>query len=569
MSLQTFFDDFALFTAAPGGVARLRKLVLRLAVEGRVVSQDPKEESAEKAIRRAKKTDALLHPAPNEAPFVLPNGWAWLNLADLGTWAIGSGFPTNEQGEKDKRILFCKVSDMNLDGNEKRIIKTQNTIDDEAARRIRAKAHPEGTVVFPKIGGAIATNKRRILTRSTAIDNNCLGIVPSEYCSSDWLYLLLSSIDLMQYQSGTSVPALSQSVIGEILTALPPLEEQKRIVAKVDELMRLCDELELRQRARRESCLRLNNVTLAPLSNAASLTPDEFDQTSVRLADNFATLYDSVEAVSRLRSTILKLAVQGKLVPQDSRDEPASALFEKIKSEKTRLIKEKAIRKSQPLPPIEQEETRFKLPENWRWVRLGDIGDWGAGATPNRSNSNYYGGAIRWFKSGELNDGYIRESEEHITELALKDCSLRQNQPGDVLIAMYGATIGKLAILETTATTNQAVCACTCFNGLSNRYLFLLLKAYKSHFTGRGAGGAQPNISREKIIHTVAPLPPGKEQKRIVVKVDQLMALCDELETKLSQAEADSEKLMNVAVRLILDTITSKQESQREIALAL
>jgi type I restriction enzyme S subunit len=198
VSLQTFFDDFALFTAAPGGVARLRKLVLRLAVEGRVVSQDPKEESAEKAIRRAKKTDALLHPAPNEAPFVLPNGWAWLNLADLGTWAIGSGFPTNEQGEKDKRILFCKVSDMNLDGNEKRIIKTQNTIDDEAARRIRAKAHPEGTVVFPKIGGAIATNKRRILTRSTAIDNNCLGIVPSEYCSSDWLYLLLSSIDLMQ-----------------------------------------------------------------------------------------------------------------------------------------------------------------------------------------------------------------------------------------------------------------------------------------------------------------------------------------------------------------------------------
>ena len=117
---------------------------------------------------------------------------------------------------------------------------------------------------------------------------------------------------------------------------------------------------------------------------------------------------------------------------------------------------------------------------------------------------------------------------------------------------MYGATIGKVAILETDATTNQAVCACTCFKGVYNRFLLTLLKAYRYRFIGQGAGGAQPNISREKIICTVTPLPPLKEQHRIVARVDQLMSLCDELETRLMRSQADSEKLMEAVVGRML-----------------
>ena len=247
---------------------------------------------------------------------------------------------------------------------------------------------------------------------------------------------------------------------------------------------------------------------------------------------NFDLVTEAPNGVAKLREVLLKLAVRGRLDTQDSADEPAAVLLGKIQNHKNKLIKNKEIRNSKALPAISESEISVDVPQSWEWIRLGDLGDWGAGATPARENLKYYHGKIRWFKSGELNDGYISESEETITELALKECSLRVNQPGDVLIAMYGATIGKLAILETEATTNQAVCACTCFDGFYNQFLFVLLRAYKSHFTGRGAGGAQPNISREKIIHTVAPLPPLAEQKRIVAKVDELMRLCDELEER-------------------------------------
>ena len=277
------------------------------------------------------------------------------------------------------------------------------------------------------------------------------------------------------------------------------------------------------------------------------------------LSRNFETLASALGGVPKLREMILQLAVQGKLVPQDPDDEPASVLLERIKKEKEQLVKEKKIRKLKPLPPIEEDEVPYEVPSGWKWVRLGEIGDWGAGATPNRKEPSYYGGEIPWLKSGELPDGYIFDSEEKITELALSNCSLRLDKPGDVLIAMYGATIGKLGILEIEATTNQAVCGCTCYPGIFNRFLFYLLLAYRVNFTKQGAGGAQPNISKIKIINTVAPLPPLAEQKRIVAKVDELMALCDTLEAK-QQKEKESNQRLNEAALHELLTVQSPEE---------
>ena len=135
-------------------------------------------------------------------------------------------------------------------------------------------------------------------------------------------------------------------------------------------------------------------------------------------------------------------------------------------------------------------------------------------------------------------------SEERITREALNKCSLRLNKPGDVLIAMYGATIGKLGLLMVEGTTNQAVCACTCHPSFYNQYLFLFLLAWRSRFKGKGEGGAQPNISKEKIVATICALPPLAEQHRIVAKVDELMALCDQLEQQLTQSRADGQRLL-------------------------
>ena len=292
-----------------------------------------------------------------------------------------------------------------------------------------------------------------------------------------------------------------------------------------------------------------------------------------QLMEQFALIANAPQGIQRLREMILQWAVQGKLVPQDPTDEPAAVLLAKIQAEKERLIKQGTIKRQKPLPPIREDEKPFELPQGWEWVRLGEIGDWGAGATPLRSKLSYYGGSIPWFKSGELTSDYIDKSEETITELALAECSLRLNKKGDVLIAMYGATIGKTAILNVDGTTNQAVCACTPFLKDITKYLLLLLKAYKPRFINMGSGGAQPNISREKIISTIACFPPLQEIPRIIAKVDALMALCDELEAlqqkraqlQLSTHHAVLESLANAQTPVDLKTAWQRLQAAMPI----
>ena len=247
----------------------------------------------------------------------------------------------------------------------------------------------------------------------------------------------------------------------------------------------------------------------------------------------------------QLKNSILQMAVQGKLVPQDPNDEPASVLLERIRAEKERLIKEKKIKheknpsvifKGADNTPYEKigdevrslsDEIPFDIPDSWEWVRLGNIGDWGAGATPSRTHPEYYGGNIPWLKTGDLTDSYIDAIPETITELALEKTSVRLNPAGSVLIAMYGATIGKLGILSIAATTNQACCACFPLGGLDNKYLFYFLMAQKPLFIKQGEGGAQPNISKEKIVSTLMPVPPLEEQKRIVVMLGRIFPIID------------------------------------------
>lgn len=167
------------------------------------------------------------------------------------------------------------------------------------------------------------------------------------------------------------------------------------------------------------------------------------------------------------------------------------------------------------------EQIPFEIPNSWTWTRMGQIGDWGAGSTPQRSNQDYYGGNILWLKTGELNNGIVYDTEEKITQRAFQDCSLRMNKIGDVLIAMYGATIGKLAIVGKELTTNQACCGCTPYV-IYNWFLFYFLMASRDTFIKKGEGGAQPNISRVKLVEHLIPLPPLNEQKRIVERIETL-----------------------------------------------
>ena len=243
----------------------------------------------------------------------------------------------------------------------------------------------------------------------------------------------------------------------------------------------------------------------------------------------------------RLKASILQYAIQGKLVEQRAEEGTAEELYQQIQEEKQKLIKEGKIKKEKPLAEITEDEIPFDIPENWTWVRVGDMGSWASGATPSRTNPDFYGGNIPWLKTGDLNDGYIDEVPEYITELALEKTSVRLNPEGSVLMAMYGATIGKLGVLNTPMTTNQACCACITFDGVFNRYLFYFLMSQRPSYIGMAEGGAQPNISKEKIIASVMPLPPLEEQHRIVAKIEELLPYVDryaEAYKKLEQFNA-------------------------------
>ena len=235
----------------------------------------------------------------------------------------------------------------------------------------------------------------------------------------------------------------------------------------------------------------------------------------------------------KLRQKILDLAIRGKLVPQDPNDEPASVLLERIKAEKEQLIKDGKIKRSKKSASSDTspyENVPFQIPESWVWTTLGNIGQWQSGATPSRLCKEYYGGTIPWLKTGDLNDGYIYDIPEYITEKALAETSVKLNPVGSILIAMYGATIGKVGMLTFPATTNQACCACVDYSGIEQKYLFYFLVSHKEEFIMQGGGGAQPNISKEKIVETLIPIPPRPEQVRIVNIIENWFAIIDKIE---------------------------------------
>ena len=183
------------------------------------------------------------------------------------------------------------------------------------------------------------------------------------------------------------------------------------------------------------------------------------------------------------------------------------------------------------------------------WTTLGEIGKWQAGGTPNRTIKSYYGGEIPWLKTGDLNDGIIENIPESITEEALQNSSAKLNPTNSILIAMYGATIGKLGILSYPAATNQACCACIEYSAVEKYYLFYFLLSHRHHFIYKGGGGAQPNISKEKILNTAIPLPPIEEQRRIIKAIEKWFLIINIVEANKNEAL----ECIKVAKNKILD----------------
>ena len=301
----------------------------------------------------------------------------------------------------------------------------------------------------------------------------CYGGVLNEYLK----YVIedyAKANKLEEYYTGSTIKHLTGESLVSILFPLPPVKEQERIVQEIQRYLSLVAIIE---------------------NNKENL----------------------LAAIKQAKSKVLDLAIHGKLVPQDPNDEPAIELLKRIN----------------PKAEIITDNGHYqKLPEGWCLTILGSIGTWQSGATPSRLQKDYYDGNIPWLKTGDLNDGIITNIPEFITEKALEETSVKLNPTDSILIAMYGATIGKIGILSFPATTNQACCACLDYK-IDKMYIFYFLLSNRINFVSIGGGGAQPNISKEKIVNTTFPLPPLAEQKRIVSKIEELFHQLDMIEESL------------------------------------
>ncbi|MFQ2007186.1 restriction endonuclease subunit S [Aeromonas veronii] len=537
------------------GIKKLRELILELAVRGKLVPQDPSDEPASVLLERIaaekarlvkegkiKKPKALPQVSEQDKPFELPEGWVITRLGEIGIWATGNGFPTNEQGLEDLEILFCKVSDMNLDGNERFILKTMNTVSEDTARRIKLNLHKAGTVIFPKIGGAIATNKRRIIVKATAIDNNCLGITPYSEVVSDYLFLFLTSIDMTKYQVGTSVPALSQGTLELIPIGIPSIDEQHRIVAKVDELMALCDQLEQQSEAQLAAHQMLVETLLATLTDSADA--DELAQNWARLSTHFDTLFTTESSIDALKQTILQLAVMGKLVPQDPSDEPASALLERIAAKKAQLVKEKKIKKEKPLPAISEDEKPFELPKGWEWCRLGALMPQFQNGASSRGDIG--GIPITVLRLADIKDWKVSLADTRELSIDSKSIDKYLLEKGDTLIIRVN---GSSDIVGRFIGCDENYDAIYCDHFIRMRFLVEVFNTRYLSLLGSSnivrskiadlfiSTAGQKTVNQGHISSIVLPLPSITEQNRIVAKVDELRTLCDQLKSRLQTSQ--------------------------------
>ena len=410
-------------------------------------------------------------PHYGNVPFEVPDNWAWTTLGNIGTWQAGGTPSRSNKSYYGGNIPWLKTGDLN-DGL---ITNIPEKITEDAVANSSAKINPTGSVLIAMYGATIG--KLGILTFPATTNQACCACIEYFAITQKYLfYFLLSHRDMFIAKGGGGAqPNISKEIIVNTAIPLPPLAEQERIVTEIEHWLTLIDQIE----------------------------QDESDLQTV---------------IKQTKSKILDLAIHGKLVPQDSNDEPASELLKRIN----------------PKAEITCDNGHSeKLPQGWIWTTLGNIGVWQAGGTPSRSNKSYFGGNIPWLKTGDLNDGFIYEIPESITEEAVANSSAKINPIGSILIAMYGATIGKLGILTFPASTNQACCACVKYFAITQPYLFFFLLSHKMDFIAKGGGGAQSNISKEIIVNTAIPLPPLSEQQRIVQKIEELFSTLDNIQKAL------------------------------------
>lgn len=549
-------EGFNLLATAPDGIKRLRELILSLAVQGKLVPQDPNDEPASELLKqiraekqrlvaegKIKKDKPLPAIGDEEKPFELPDSWCWARLADVSSY-IQRGKGPVYADFSDFRVVSQKcVRWTGLDIEPARFITPESLDKYEEIRFLR-----DGDLLWNSTGtgtiGRACLVANAHATQKLVADSHVTIVRPvilEPIYLWRWIQGPIVQSEIEGSASGTTNQIeLNTSTVISHLIPVPPLGEQSRIVAKVEELMALCDALETRGQLEAKQHARLTATLFDAL--AASESAHQLQENWARLAASFDLVLDRPQAVDALEQTILQLAVRGLLVPQDPADEPASELVKQIRAAKDRLIAEGKIKKDKPLPAISGEEIPFDLPQGWEWVRLGDVSNVLSGNAFASEDFSTESG-IRAIKITNAGVGELVETEDYLPiEFASRFANFAV-AAGDLILALtrpYISTGLKISLCPESydgALLNQRVAAIRCGFGIDNGFAFLfmssphVLNIYQERF---GGSGLQPNLKVKDVTELLLPLPPFAEQSRIVARVEALRALCGQLRQRLA-----------------------------------
>ncbi|WP_202704398.1 restriction endonuclease subunit S, partial [Flavobacterium sp. UGB4466] len=561
--INTIINSFDIWTDAQGikakgriksidninmlGINHLRALVLDLAVYGKLVPQLASDESANELLKKGLKRKSIKDQEPlkekGQFNHDLPSGWALAYIPNIlkdEKYAIKRG-PFGSSLRKDFFVSKgYKVYE------QQHAIKDDFSlgnyyIDENKYKELKAFKIKSNDIIISCSGTvgkvAIAPNwiepgiinqaLLKLSINETILLNNYFKILfPAFYMKTE---------TLSELQGTAQKNMVSVDILKNEPFPLPPLAEQHRIVAKVDELMNLCDKLEDEQFKKLKTHQALVKTLLATLTEAADT--NELQVAWDRIYEHFDTLFCTEDSIEQLKQTILQLAVMGKLVKQDPNDEPANKLLNKIAKEKDRLVKEGKIRKQTPLAKISEDKTPFELPRGWEWTRLGEIGIGSTGKTPSTNVLEYFDGDVPFIGPGQItSEGNITDTDKTLTVEGLEYSSIAEAD--DLLMVCIGGTIGKCAIVKYKIAFNQQI---NCIRPLffNSHFLYDIMNSiyFQQSILSKATGSATPIINRSKWEEIMIPVPSLSEQVRIVQKIDELFTLCESLRNNIKKSE--------------------------------
>lgn len=530
------------------GIKKLRELILELAVRGKLVPQDPNDEPAsvlleriavekarlvkEKKIKNEKPLSAI---SEDEKPFELPKGWEWCRFEDI--FDIQSGIT---KGRKLKNRVLTTVPYLSVANVQRGYVDVTGIKSVELpVDEVEKYQVLTGDLLITEGGDWDKVGRTAIWADEmpyVAHQNHVFKARKFlQEQDESWLEMFLNGPSARDYFAGsskqtTNLASINKTQLRGCLIAIPPKNEKSCIVAKVDELMTLCDQLELRSESQLAAHQTLMETLLATLTD--SCDADELAQNWARLSTHFDSLFTTEASIDALKQTILQLAVMGKLVPQDPSDEPASALLERIAAKKAQLVKEKKIKKEKPLPAISEDEKPFELPQGWEWCRFGALVNFRAELVKPEDFQNF--------------DQVAPDSIEKGTGKLIKRRTVLESGVKGPNSRFY---VGQILYSKIRPSLSKAIIAD--FDGLCSADMYpldaminsnFLLKIILSEVFLAQVRVAEnrikmPKLNVDSLSNILVPVCPESEMKRITLKITDLILVCDQLRSSLQTSQ--------------------------------